>query len=219
MQPLRPDMGAKRDEYRGGALLMFLLREPTKERILRFIESQKALPFSYGRVGASREDKAPSGYVVDRYRVRLGEGPEAYARAVQALRGWRQFDLGWVKLLPPDAPIQVGATVGVLARHLGFWSLNTARIVYLIEESGNVERFGFGYGTLPGHAERGEERFSVEWNREEDTVHYDVFAFSRPKHPLAWPGYPFARLLQKRFARDSKRAMVEDVARERLYQT
>ena len=97
------------------------------------------------------------------------------------------------------------------ARHLGFWSLNTARIVYRIEETDDVERFGFGYGTLPGHAERGEERFSVEWNREDGSVYYDVFAFSRPKHPLAWLGYPFARLLQRRFAGDSKRAMAETI--------
>ena len=52
-----------------------------------------------------------------------------------------------------------------------------------------MKRFGFGYGTLPGHAERGEERFSVEWNREDGCVYYDVFAFSHPKHPLAWLGY------------------------------
>ena len=96
----------------------------------------------------------------------------------------------------------------MLARHYGFWSLNTARIVYLVEESGEVERFGFGYGTLPGHGERGEERFSVEWRREDGSVHYDVLAFSRPKHPLAWIGYPFVRSLQRRFARDSRREMV-----------
>lgn len=195
---------------------MFLFGKPTEEDVRRFIDAQENLPFSYKEVGTSREGVAPPGYVADRYRVDLGEGPEAYARAVEALRGWRQFDLEWVRLLPPDAPIEVGMTVGVLARHYGFWSLNTARIVYLIEESGDVERFGFGYGTLPGHAERGEERFSVEWNREDGLVHYDVFAFSRPKHPLAWPGYPFARLLQRRFARDSKGAMVEAVDRERL---
>ena len=151
---------------------------------------------------------APPGYGVDRYRLKLGEGPEAYERAVETLRGWRQFDLDWVQLLPPDTPIEVATTVGVLARHYGFWSLNPARIVYLMEETGDVERFGFGYGTLPGHAERGEESFSVEWNREDGSVHYEVFAFSRPKHPLAWLGYPLARALQRRFARDSKRAMV-----------
>ena len=71
-----------------------------------------------------------------------------------------------------------------------------------------MKRFGFGYRTLPGHAECGEERFSVEWNREDGCVYCDVFAFSRPKHPLTWLGYPFARALQRRFARDSKRVML-----------
>ncbi len=193
---------------------MFSLRKPSEAAVRRFISTQEDLPFSYENVGASREGATLRGYAVDRYRIKLGEGPEAYARAVEALRGWRQFDLGWVRLLPPHAPIEVGTTVGVLARHYGFWSLNTARIAYLVEESGEVERFGFGYGTLPGHAERGEERFGVEWNRRLDgSVYYDVFAFSRPKHPLAWPGYPFARLLQKRFRRDSTRAMVEAVTK------
>ncbi len=187
---------------------MFLFRKPSEDYVRRFISSQRDRPFSYGEVGASREGAPPKGYMVDRYRAKLGEGPKAYERAVEALRAWRQFDLGWVRLFPPDAPIEAGTTVGVLARHYGFWSLNTARIVYLVEESGEVERFGFGYGTLPGHGERGEERFSVEWRREDGSVYYDVLAFSRPKHPLAWVGYPFVRLLQRRFARDSKREMV-----------
>ena len=113
-----------------------------------------------------------------------------------------------VCILPLKAPLEVGTTVGALARHYGFWSLNPTRIAYFVEETGAVERFGFGYGTLPGHAERGEERFSVEWNRKDGSVHYDVLAFSRPKHPLAWLGYPLARALQRRFAQDSKRAMV-----------
>jgi uncharacterized protein (UPF0548 family) len=190
---------------------MFFLKEPSREGIRRSMDSQKSLPFSYTEVGASREGVAPPGYVVDRYRVRLGEGQEAYVRAGDALREWRQFDLGWVRLLPSGAPLEAGVTVGVLARHYGFWSLNPARIVYLVEETGAVERFGFGYGTLPGHAERGEERFGVEWNRKDGSVYYDVFAFSRPKHPLAWLGFPVARVLQRRFARDSKKAMVEAV--------
>lgn len=197
----------------GNIRCMFFFRRPSEVAARRFVSSQENLPFSYKEVGASREGAAPRGYVVDRYRVRLGEGPEAYAQAVEALRGWRQFDLGWVWLCWPDTPIEVGATVGVLARHYGFWSLNTARIVYVIEESGEMERFGFGYGTLPGHGERGEERFLIERSCEDDSVHYDVFAFSRPSHPLAWPGCPFARVLQRRFARDSKRAMVRAAAR------
>jgi uncharacterized protein (UPF0548 family) len=191
---------------------VFLLREPSEAAVRRFISSQEALPFSYDEVGSSREGIAPPGYTVDRYRVRLGEGAEAYVRAKEALRGWRQFDLGWTRLVPSRAPLEVGTAVGVLVRHYGFWSLNPARIVYLVEETdGEVERFGFGYGTLPGHAERGEERFGVERNREDGSVYYDVFAMSRPKHLLAWLGYPFARALQRRFARDSKRTMVEAI--------
>ncbi len=195
---------------------MFSIREPSDYTVRRILTSQRELPFSYEEVGATREEAPPEGYVVDRYRVRLGEGPEAYERAKEALRGWRQFDLGWVRLLPPGAPMEVGTTVAVLVRHFGFWSLNTARIVYLVEESGEVERFGFGYGTLPGHSERGEERLLVEWRREDGAVHYVVFAFSRPKRLLAWLGYPFAHLLQRRFARDSKKAMIEAVNGEEV---
>lgn len=191
---------------------MFLFKKPSRPEIERFVASQGKFAFSYGEVGATRDDRPPRGYVADRYRVKLGEGEGAYERAKGALRAWRQFGLGWVGAHPNDAPIEVGATVAVLARHAGFWSLNPARIIYLVEEEGGMERFGFAYGTLPGHAERGEERFIVEYDRRSGVVSYDVFAFSRPNHPLAWLGYPFARLLQKRFARDSKEAMKRAVA-------
>lgn len=189
---------------------MFLFGEPTDAKIRRFLDEQQDLPFTYTEVGATRED-APPGYTVDRYRVRLGGGESIFERARDAVRGWKMFDLGWVSLCYPDLPIQAGTTVAVLARHYGFRSLNAARIVYTVEEHGPVERYGFAYGTLPGHGERGEERFTVEWDREEGSVHYDVLAFSRPNQFLAWVGYPFARLLQRRFARDSKRSMISAV--------
>ena len=67
-------------------------------------------------------------------------------------------------------------------------------------------RFGFAYGTLPDHVERGEERFTIEWQAD-DSVWYDIYAFSRPKHPLARLGFPVTRMLQKRFARDSLAVM------------
>ena len=77
-----------------------------------------------------------------------------------------------------------------------------------MDEEGPIVRFGFAYGTLPDHAEKGEERFSVEWHHEDNSVWYDILAFSRPNHPLARLGLPLTRRLQRRFARDSKRAMV-----------
>ncbi len=191
---------------------MFSLRRPSEDEIRRHLAAQRYLPFSYREVGATREGAPPKGYAVDRYRARLGNGEEVFERAKEALRGWRQLDLGWAEVVPREAPLEVGTTVAVLARQYGFWSLNAARVVYLVGGSDRVERFGFAYGTLPGHGEKGEERFTVEWNHEDDSVHYDVLAFSRPNHPLAWLGFPLARTLQRRFARDSKGEMVRAAA-------
>ena len=82
--------------------------------------------------------------------------------------------------------------------------MNVSRIVYVIDEE---TRFGFAYGTLPHHVEAGEERFLVGWDREDDTVWYDILAFSRPANLLVRLGNPVARRLQRRFARDSLQAM------------
>ncbi|MFL5802074.1 MAG: DUF1990 family protein [Roseiflexaceae bacterium] len=189
---------------------MFQPTAPSDERIRRFLASQRDLLFSYPEVGASRA-VPPAGYNVDHNRIRLGAGPETFKRAVAALRRWEMFSIGWVRLCWPTTPLAVGAIFGVVIKHVGFWSLNSARIVYVIEEDGPIQRYGFAYGTLPGHAERGEERFTVEWRHDDDTVWYDLFAFSRPRHALVWAGYPLARLLQRRFASDSKAAMARAV--------
>ena len=76
-----------------------------------------------------------------------------------------------------------------------------------MEEDEPVARFGYGCGTLPGHLGTGEERFLVEWDREEGGVWYDLLAFSRPYHFLARLGYPYLRRMQKRFGRESAAAM------------
>lgn len=125
---------------------------------------------------------------------------------MDAIKRWQMFNMPWVELYWPNTPIEAGATVAVLVRHFGFWSLNACRIVYLVEEHGAVERFSFAYGTLGEHQERGEERFTVEFHAQDKSVWYDVYAFSRPKL-LARAAYPYTRTLQRRFASDSMAAM------------
>jgi len=184
---------------------MFLHRKPSEEVVRQFISSQRDLPFSYAQVGATRSQPGDvhRGYTVDHNRIKLGQGQETYERAMSALRSWQQFNLGWVTVVPPGEPLEVGTAVAVLAKVFGCWSLNAARIVYVIDEGqAQRTRFGFAYGTLPDHVERGEERFTVEWHAD-DSVWYDIYAFSRPKHPLARIGFPITRMLQKRFVRDS----------------
>jgi uncharacterized protein (UPF0548 family) len=143
----------------------------------------------------------------------LGTGPQTFARAVEAIRHWKIYETGWTKLCWPDAPISEDTVVGILGRHLGLRSLNACRIAYVIEdESPSLKRFGFAVGTLPGHVERGEERFTVEWHASDDSVSYEVHAFSRPAHPLVMATGPLARLIQRRFAVDSLRSMEAAVA-------
>jgi uncharacterized protein (UPF0548 family) len=189
---------------------MFFAREPSNEAVRHFLESQCTEPFSYDDVGASAKTP-PSGFFIDHNRVQLGHGLAVYNRGVSALRRWRQFDLGWVSVVNDDAPIEVGTVVAIKARTFTAWWLSACRVVYLIDEEGPTKKFGFGYGTLTDHIECGEERFTIEWNTQDDAVWYDILAFSKPHHPLVWLGLPFARMFQKRFARDSKVRMVREV--------
>jgi uncharacterized protein (UPF0548 family) len=195
---------------------MLAPRRPSAEAIRSFLARQAARDFSYGAVGATRGDDFPPGYDVDRTRVRLGEGEADFSAASVSLAHWDQFRLGWVEPWTFDRPIAAGETVGILARVAGMWFLNACRIVYTVDEARpTTRRFGFAYGTLPGHAESGEERFLIDWDQAEGSVWYDILAFSRPQGVLSRLGYPYVRRVQRRFARESAAAMASAVARRR----
>jgi uncharacterized protein (UPF0548 family) len=191
---------------------MFRLLRPSNAALARLAEEQRELPFTYAAVGATLESSAvpiPAGYNVDRTRRRLGSGDAVFAAAKEAIRAWRHFDFGWVGVFRSDVPIAKGEVAIVVARGLGLWSAHAARIVYTIDEP---RMFGFAYGTLPGHAEQGEERFLVE-QLADGSVWYDIIAFSRPRQLPAKLAYPLVRRLQKRFGQDSAAAMVRAVER------
>ncbi len=196
---------------RGHLSTTFYLRGPDDEVVGRFLAANEATPLSYAAVGCTRAPAPPPGFQVDHVRVRLGEGEDAWRAAVAALGRWEMFRLGWVRVFPPNADQREGSTVAVTIAHLGFYSLHACRVVFREEEHGDVERHGFAYGTTLAHAECGEERFLVEWDRQSDVVSYDLVAISRPAHPLARLGYPFTRWLQGRFREHSVAAMVQAV--------
>jgi len=192
-----------------------LLLKPSEDEIRQFIKAQSKLPFSYMEVGATHEGVQPVGYPINHFRGKLGTGREAFDQAVAALRSWEMYNLSWTTLYYPETPVKAGEVVAVLARHPGFWSLNACRIIYSLEEEGETYRNGFAFGTLPGHVEEGEERFTVEWERETDAVWYELFAFARPKLWLAKLGSPLVRLIQRQFARDSFDAIKHAVSQYR----
>ena len=160
---------------------MFCFAKPTVQAIEAFIDKSQNSELSYVDVGATRDASAPANYTVDHNRIQIGQGDRDWQVAKQAIRDWKMFDLCWVELHKANTAIEVGQIVAVLISHFGFYSLNAARIVYVIDEP---NRFGFAYGTLTDHGESGEERFIVERDAEDDGIHYDLYAFSNPNH--AW---------------------------------
>lgn len=183
---------------------MFLLSRPNDERIRHFLRERENDSLSYPEIGASR-DAPPAGYSIDHNRILLGTGESIFELAKTAIREWKMFDVPGMELCYSDTPIEVGRNVAPLARHLGFYSLNACRIVYVIDEP---TRFGFAYGTLSEHAECGEERFTVEIDSDTGEVWYDILAFSRPGSIFVKLGYPYSRYRQKAFSRGSKDAML-----------
>jgi uncharacterized protein (UPF0548 family) len=92
----------------------------------------------------------------------------------------------------PDQPVSDGLTF-VLTVPLPLFghAVAPARVVYVVNEP---DRVGFAYGTLPGHPEQGEEAFIV--CRRDGRVHYEITAFSKPRHPVARLGGPASRAFQ-----------------------
>jgi uncharacterized protein (UPF0548 family) len=192
---------------------MFMLRKPSPKWIDACLRLERRRPLAYREVGATRNAASPAGYRSAVHRVCLGEGADTFARAKEAIRGWKMFPPEFLHVYWPHAPVEAGITVGILCRSLGLWSLHVCRIVYVVDEAaGSVERFGFAYGTLPLHMERGEERFVVEWNHRDDRVWYEVRMFCRPANWLARLSDPVVRRLQRKFGVLTKVAMQRAVA-------
>jgi uncharacterized protein (UPF0548 family) len=200
---------------------MFSIKRPTNLEIEDYIRRQIEQPFSYDFMGCTREQPlaARPGWNIDHHRVLLGHGSEAFVRARAAIDAWQMFPPEMTSVFGHEVPRE-GLVVAVLYRVslVPVWLLMPARVVYTIHDTirrdgHTFERYGFAYGTLPEHPERGEERFLVEWNHTDDTVHYDLLAVSQPRHLLARLAFPFARHEQARFRRLSGLAMQRAVGR------
>ena len=187
---------------------MFSLLRPSPQRIERFLDAARELPLSYAPVGLAQ--RGDEGFSVDEHIAVVGSGGAAFTRAATALAEWRHFEVGWVELFPKLASLAPGTVVAVLARHVGFWSLNGCRIVYTIGTPTGPE-FGFAYGTLTNHAESGEEIFEIRRSPETGEISYRVRAVSRQRAALAKLGSPVARALQRGFRRDSARALTRAI--------
>ncbi len=178
---------------------------PNRQALDNFIKEERSKAYSYPEIGATKTTKifAHYDYDNDYNYIELGKGAEIWQKAKVALQNWQHFPLPWTKIYPNTRGLRKDAVVVVLFRIFGIWWRNSAKIVYAFDEP---NRFGFAYGTLPGHIEMGEEVFWIERNAA-GMVSYHIKAFSKPRFWLAKIGYPIARFYQRKFARESKENM------------
>jgi len=195
------------------AKTLFVFSIPTDDEVRAILAGAADADFTHPYVGIAREEvsEAPTGFRLDRYGTALGEGKATYERACAALRVFGNYPDSFTRVLPLEPEVREGLVFGTLASHFGFASVHPCRVAYVIDETA-TGRFGFGLGTLPGHAGSGEERFLVSMDPETGVVRYDVQAISRPQGFLMQLGRPVMRFVQGRFQRETCAAMVARAA-------
>jgi uncharacterized protein (UPF0548 family) len=148
---------------------------------------------TYSDIGATLAGKQPEGFHHDRYETVLGNGPDTFRRAVAGLKNWAAHRLPGVRVFPDNQEIRTGATVIVTLGTPIVALAAPCRIVSVIDEQ---TRWGFAYGTLPGHPEQGEEAFVVSMSPDQ-IVRFEIEAFSRPGDPIVRLSDPIGRGIQK----------------------
>ncbi len=168
--------------------------------------------WTYPSVGATRDSaivaNPPAGYRAFERIVRIGDGAQVWARAGRAILRFGIQRASGIRVTRPevddvDAPVTAGE--GFELRIPPWPTRFPARVVWMREEPLVV---GFAYGTLPGHAESGEEAFILE-RRSDESVRLTIRAFSRP--PTFWwrAVDPLLRRVQAAMNRRYERALVE----------
>lgn len=127
---------------------------------------------TYEEVGASRTLPLPAGYHHLLSSAAVGQGAAAFRRGADLLLAFEVHRRAGVPVHTSAPVLAPGVRVEV---RLGPVRA-PCEVIYVVDEP--TER-GFGYGTLPGHPERGEELFLLTLDPD-DTVTFVVRAFSRP---------------------------------------
>jgi uncharacterized protein (UPF0548 family) len=148
-----------------------------------------ALPLTYSEVGATA-GPLPTGYHHIQKSAVIGRGRLLFEEAAAAGMRWGMLRGAGLRV---EATSEVAAVGSEVIVHLGPVRA-PCRVVYVVDEA---DRRGFAYGTLPGHAESGEESFMVRYDSATDEVFAEVRAFSR--HATWWSkaAAPVTSVLQR----------------------
>lgn len=172
----------------------FVLGSPSDATLTRLAVEAQRLEMSYAAIGVTKTAAMPTTDLrVDRWSIDLDVDVGSFDRACGALRAWQAHRGAGARVFPGDPALDVGETVVVSLSLPGVTAIAPCRIVWVVDEA---DTFGFAYGTLAGHPERGEESFVIR--REGGRVWFEIVAASRPDALLTRLGGPVARALQKR---------------------
>ncbi|AYF96870.1 DUF1990 family protein [Protaetiibacter intestinalis] len=115
---------------------------------------------TYDTLGMARPGAAvPRGFRGRTQRIRLGEGPALWERAVAVVSGWRIKTAIGFTVEPDDAVATLGRDYDTEYRSGRIRQFEPVRVVWIAD---GADRRGFGYGTRLGHPVTGEECFLVE---------------------------------------------------------
>ena len=200
------------------------LRCPQKDEIAELTELYAPSPVTQANVGSTRQwDRSihngiytPKFIKRDRtrhlhQRVKIGSGEQDYFAAVKALTLGKCLELGWVEPVL-QRPLEEGDTFCLIVRAFGFCAVNFCRVVYKFEESAAENQFfAIGVGTLKRHAAIGEERLSLNWNKETNDVHFLIDSHSRPSSWLAKLFAIYLRHRQLKFVDQAPKRLKQEI--------
>ena len=180
------------------------------------LERYLSAGLTYDAVGGTRTGAVPPGYHRLSRRFLLGAAAEApvpdraagtgqsaapdlMSRAADAVLTFGMHRAAGMRVAASAPRAAPGVT---LVGSVGAGPLRMVapcRVVWAVEPGPGVTRAGFGYGTLPGHPERGEEAFTVSWEAG-GQVWFTVQAFSQAACWYSRLGGPVVPVLQSLWA-------------------
>lgn len=177
------------------------LRRPSPAELEKLLSGCQRDEPTYEPMGISMDDDIETSLHRSRWEAVL-EGDHSFERGSEAIRTWAVHRGAGLSVVS-DGVLAVGTNVAMAAPlPVGFVEV-TCRVVAVVD---GPDEFGFAYGTLSVHPERGEESFMLRRSAD-GTVRFVVAATSQPAHPLARLAPPIANRLQDQASRRYLAAM------------
>jgi uncharacterized protein (UPF0548 family) len=173
--------------------LTFVLGRMNERALSLYFDEATLSEFSYPEVGQSMASTFPRSYNNFQKTRRIGSA-ENFTEFVKEARGWSAQKKSGLKTYPTDSTVGSGSTTLLLLNLGPIQMIAPCRVIHVIEAN---NLFGFSYGTLPGHPERGEQSIIIE--RKSEGSFMSIRAFSKPGSLATRISGPIAKKIQSAY--------------------